>query len=197
MPWGIGKTENKERFVCVSGFPLNYILLLLGNEEGAGKTSNLRSMKVARLAKLLKLLRIARAGRIIKRHEDTVMPLIITTGLVLLSLFLLHSLACFWFLTGLVNADSNCIGRTYGGHTGGQDFDCNGVGWVIRKGWRDPIGSDGHPCHTGDDSIDCPMGPAIGITDAYTTALADIFLGNVEPQAPSEKAFVVFAQLIM
>jgi hypothetical protein len=177
-----------------SGFPLNYIMMAIGNDEAASTTSNLRTMKVARLAKLLKLLRIARAGRILKRHEDTIMPLIVIHGLTILLFFSLHGLACFWFLAGLTDNGGNCLGTTFTGYVAGE-MDC-GRGWVIKKGWRENTDAEGQPCHVGDSKSECQM-QTVSLGFAYTTALSDIFMRNVDPETSTERVFVIFAVSVM
>ena len=178
-----------------SGFPLNYILLAIGNEDAAGQTSNMRSIKIARLAKLLKLLRIARAGRILKRHEETILPLIVIHGLTILLFFSMHSLACFWYMAGLSDNGANCIGTTFAGYVDVEQNDC-GRGWVIKRGWRDNVGVDGLPCHAGDSKEDCPMG-TVTLSYAYTTSLSDIFMRNVAPETPTEKIYVIIAEIVI
>jgi hypothetical protein len=173
-----------------SGFPVNYIMMAIGNQEAASQTSNLRTMKVARLAKLLKLLRIARAGRILKRHEDTIMPLIVIHGLTIVLAFSMHSLACFWFLAGLTDNGGNCLGMSITGYSAGE-VDC-GQGWVIKKGWRDSTDAEGRPCYVGDSQSECPMG-IVSLDIAYTVSLSDIFMRNVDPQTATERLFVIFA----
>ena len=59
-----------------------------------------RSVKVLRMLKLLKLLRVLRAVRIYKRYEDTIMPLFVITSMIVLMAWLMHTLACFWYLIG-------------------------------------------------------------------------------------------------
>lgn len=143
-----------------------------------------------RLAKLLKLLRIVRALRIVKRHEDTLKPLMITMGLVLLMAWVMHSLGCFWFLVGLTDNGDNCVQPLAGAgfELAGTGAVACGRGWVIRRGWT--------VCDM-EQEANCSPG-SVTLFEAYCTSFSDIFLRTtIQVETAPEKLYLVMAELLI
>jgi|EP01046_Picozoa_sp_COSAG06_P021687 hypothetical protein len=76
-------------------------MIASGGDDESG--SGLRTLKALRLIRMSKMLRIARLKRLLEKYQETLaMSQTLTMlGTVIVILFAIHLLACFWYMVGL------------------------------------------------------------------------------------------------
>ena len=107
-------------------------------------------VKTLRFVKLLRLVKAARMVTIVKRYEDGIRPVCIAVGMTTTMLWVMHTLACFWYLVGCIEEEETTCGddsafasRLHPEWSSTTRRDCmrsNGLnrGWAVRAGWENP-----------------------------------------------------------
>lgn len=161
-------------FVCV--LPLGYVGYFVA-DSGKEGTGSFRAVKSLRLLRMGKMMRLTKVYKMVRKYDNSaeIRGYIGIFGLVFLVLLASHLLASFWFLIGsndqVMSVDD---GR-------GELIVLKG--WVNQKAEEDPWWGE--------------RGLNASLTTRYVTSMYGIFNALENGFTDSEKAFAIFAELIV
>ena len=163
------------------------------DESGVEQT---RSVKLIRFVKLLRLVKAARMVTVVKAYEGVFRPLCLAVGMTMLMAWVMHTLACLWFLVGCTEEEEDsCDQLKYSAFkpmlhpewSATDRRDCMrpaNRGWVIRAGWFDPDSK--YPDADRPDSM-----------TVYLESWRAMLIREQEVETKAERIFLIFADLII